>query len=241
MNLVVYPEKRQIGQAAAMMFAAQLLKNPRSVLGFATGSSPLPVYESLTALYDQGLLDFSKAVSFNLDEYVGLDRDHPASYHAFMQQNLFSKKNLPQENIHIPSGTESDVEQSAKAYDASIAACGGIDLQILGIGNNGHIAFNEPCDCFPDGTHKVQLSESTIAANARFFDSADQVPRFAVSMGIGSIMRARQIILIATGKAKAEAVLGMVKGDITPRCPASILQLHPCVTVFADPDAAALL
>ena len=224
MNLVVYPEKRQIGQAAAMMFAAQLLKKPRSVLGFATGSSPLPVYESLTALYDQGLLDFSKAVS--------------ASYHAFMQQNLFSKINLPQENIHIPSGTESDVEQSAKAYDASIAACGGIDLQILGIGNNGHIAFNEPCDCFPDGTHKVQLSESTIAANARFFDSADQVPRFAVSMGIGSIMRARQIILIATGKAKAEAVLGMVKGDITPRCPASILQLHPCITVFA---AAALL
>ena len=184
-------------------------------------------------------MDFSQVTTFNLDEYLGLDHSHPQSYYYFMMENLFDGINVPKENIHVPSGLMKDIESECAAYDDAIAAAGGIDVQVLGIGNNGHIAFNEPCDFFPMGTHKVALTQSTIEANTRFFTSSDEVPRYAVSMG--TIMKARKILLIATGAAKADAVYGMCKGPVTPQCPASILQMHPDVTIFADEAAAAKL
>lgn len=241
MNIKIYHTAEEIGKAAATVFASQIIANPQSVLGFATGSSPIPTYQELIRLYKEGLVDFSFATSFNLDEYIGLSHEHPESYYYFMQKNLFESINLPQASIHVPCGTAADMEEEGRRYDEMILNAGGIDLQILGIGNNGHIAFNEPCDNFPMGTHKVTLTQSTIDANTRFFDNSDEVPRFAISMGVGSIMKARQIVLIATGKAKAQAVRDMIKGSVTPMCPASILQLHPNVTVFVDDDAASLI
>lgn len=241
MNIKIYKDASAIGEAAAAIFAAQVISNPKSVLGLATGSSPIPTYKQLISLYRQGLVDFSQVTTFNLDEYLGLDHSHPQSYYYFMMENLFDGINVPKENIHVPSGLMKDIESECAAYDDAIAAAGGIDVQVLGIGNNGHIAFNEPCDFFPMGTHKVALTQSTIEANTRFFTSSDEVPRYAVSMGIGSIMKARKILLIATGAAKADAVYGMCKGPVTPQCPASILQMHPDVTIFADEAAAAKL
>lgn len=239
MNIKVYHSAEEIGKAAAAVFAAQVITKPASVLGLATGSSPVPTYRRLIELYQEGIVDFSQTVTFNLDEYIGLSKDHPCSYHAFMQENLFSCINVKPENIHIPSG-DSDETQGA-SYDCAIQEAGGIDLQILGIGNNGHIAFNEPQDTFTMGTHIISLTESTIEANARFFESREEVPRQAISMGIGSIMRARRILLIATGKAKAEAVYRMAKEEVSPMCPASILQLHPDATIMVDEEAAAML
>ncbi len=241
MNVRIYHTAGEIGKAAATVVSSQIIVNPRSVLGLATGASPIPTYRELIRLYRAGLVDFSMATSFNLDEYIGLTREHPESYYYFMQKNLFESINLPQTAIHVPCGTAANTEEECRHYDEMITEAGGIDLQILGIGNNGHIAFNEPCDSFPVGTHKVALTQSTIDANTRFFDNSEEVPRFAISMGIGSIIRARQIVLIAIGKTKAQAVHDMIQGPVPPRCPASILQLHPNVTVFADDAAASLL
>lgn len=241
MVIKIYDNPQQIGRAAATLFAAQVLRNPQSVLGFATGSTPLPTYQVLVEMAGEGLLDFSQITTFNLDEYVGLPKTHDQSYHYFMHDNLFDKINLNPERIHILSGTAPDVEAECAAYEDAITAAGGIDLQILGIGENGHIAFNEPDGDFSDKTHRVKLTESTIEANKRFFDSAADVPREALTMGIGTIMRARGIVLIATGEKKIDAVYGLAKGPITPQCPASILQLHPEVTVLIDRAAAARL
>ena len=241
MNVKIYKDANAIGVAAASIFAGQVIAKPDSVLGLATGSSPIPTYRCLIEWYKNVTLDFSKVTTFNLDEYIGLGHDHPQSYYYFMQENLFHGINVPAEKIHVPCGTADDIDSEGKHYDEMIAEAGGIDVQILGIGNNGHIAFNEPCDDFPMGTHKVSLTQSTIDANTRFFESSDEVPRYAISMGIGSIMKARQIILVATGSAKAQAVHDMVKGPVTPQCPASVLQLHPNVTIFADEAASALL
>lgn len=241
MNIKIYKDASAIGEAAAAIFAAQVISNPKSVLGLATGSSPIPTYKQLISLYRQGLVDFSQVTTFNLDEYLGLDHSHPQSYYYFMMENLFDGINVPKENIHVPSGLMKDIESECAAYDDAIAAAGGIDVQVLGIGNNGHIAFNEPCDFFPMGTHKVALTQSTIEANTRFFSSSDEVPRQALSMGIGSIMKAKAIVLIATGADKAEAVKAMITGPVTPQCPASILQLHPNVTIMLDAPAASLL
>lgn len=241
MNVKIYKDAQAIGEAAATIFSAQVIAKPDSVLGLATGSSPIPTYNQMIDLYKKGIVDYSKVTTFNLDEYITLGHDHPQSYYYFMQENLFKGINVPAENIHVPCGTAEDIDAEGKRYDAMIAEAGGIDVQILGIGNNGHIAFNEPCDNFPMGTHKVALTESTIEANTRFFENSDEVPRWAISMGIGSIMKARKIILVATGAAKADAVYGMVKGPVTPECPASILQMHPDVTIFADEAAASKL
>lgn len=219
-----------------MLVAAEILKNPECVLGMATGSSPLPVYNALVELYEQGIIDFSAVRTFNLDEYVGIGRSHEQSYYRFMFDNFFSKVNIKPENVRIP-----DPEQDCASYDAAIDAAGGIDLQILGIGNNGHIAFNEPCHVFPFGTHIVDLMGSTIEANKRFFNNIDEVPKKAVTMGVGSIMKAGQIVLIATGKSKAEAVKCMIKGEVDPMCSASVLRLHPKATIFLDTEAASLL
>ncbi len=236
-----YKDTEAIGEAAAALFAAQVIRKPNAVLGLATGSTPIPTYRKMVQLYKDGAVDFAGVTTYNLDEYVGLDHDHPQSYYYFMMDNLFKGINVPQENIHVLSGTAADPQAECAAYEAAIDAAGGIDLQILGIGRNGHIAFNEPDEAFAPVTHVVNLTPSTIEANTRFFASSDEVPRQALSMGIGSIMKARAIVLIATGADKAEAVKALVKGPVTPSCPASILQLHPCAVIMLDPAAASLL
>lgn len=241
MVVKVYKTAEEIGRAAASMYAAQVIKKPDSVLGFATGSTPIPTYKSIIELYKEGVVDFSKVTTFNLDEYSGLDGTHDQSYRYFMMQNLFNHINVREDAVNIINGNSGDDEKACSEYEERINKAGGIDLQILGIGNNGHIAFNEPADYFPNGTHTVKLTESTIEANKRFFNSADEVPKYALTMGIGSIMRARSIILIATGSAKAQAIYDSVKGNITPKCPASVLQLHNDVTFLVDEAAAAKL
>ena len=241
MQIHIFQSAQQIAQAAAAIIAAQLLRKPDSVLGLATGSSPVPTYEALIAMHKAGVLDFSQAISFNLDEYVGIDPNHICSYHRFMQDHLFSQVNIAPGNVHIPDGNADDLQAAARAYDAAILAAGGIDLQLLGIGRNGHIGFNEPGEQYIYGCHEVQLSQSTIEANKRFFDSADDVPRAAVSLGIGAIMEAKQVLLIATGTDKAEAIRQAIEGDVSPLCQASILRTHPNVIFLLDEKAASLL
>jgi len=240
MNIRILKDAGAIGKAAASLIAAKVVGKPNCVLGLATGSSPLPAYSELVKLYEAGALDFSRVKTFNLDEYAGIDRAHEQSYYRFMLDNLFSKVNIKLENVRVPDPNGTSPEACA-AYDAAIAAAGGIDLQVLGLGIKGHIAFNEPDSIFHEGTHVVDLDESTIEANKRFFASAADVPRRAVTMGIGHIMRAREIVLVANGEHKAQAVRDMVKGPIDPMCSASILQLHPAATILLDEAAASLL
>lgn len=241
MQIHVYDHAQQVGQAAATLLAAQLISKPDSVLGLATGSTPIPTYQALISLYRAGVVDFSSASSFNLDEYVGLPVEHGCSYHSFMREQLFDHVNMPADHIHIPDGNAADPQTECARYDQAIAAAGGIDIQVLGIGRNGHIGFNEPADEFTYGTHVVTLAADTIEANARFFRSADEVPRQAVSMGIGNIMAAKCVVLVATGESKAKAVYDTIRGPITPRVPASVLQLHPCCVILTDREAGKLM
>lgn len=241
MQICRFETAAQVGQAAAALIASQLIRKPDSVLGLATGSSPIPTYQELIRLHRAGAVDFSRAVTFNLDEYVGIPEDHECSYHRFMNDNLFDHVNIRREAVHVPSGLSADLDATAAAYDAAIAQAGGIDVQLLGIGRNGHIGFNEPGDAFIYGCHVVTLSESTIEANKRFFASADDVPRQAISLGIGSIMSARRVLLIATGADKADAVARAVHGDMTPQVQASILRVHPDVVLLLDKEAAGRL
>ena len=241
MQVRIFDTAQQVSRAAATIIAAQLLRKPDSVLGLATGSSPIPTYEALVALHREGILDFSQVTSFNLDEYVGIAPDHICSYHRFMQEHLFAHVNIPPEQVHIPDGNAADLHAAARAYDAAILAAGGIDLQLLGIGRNGHIGFNEPGDAFIDDCRVVDLTPDTIDANKRFFDSADDVPKQAVSLGMKSIMNAKQILLIATGKDKAHAVKMMLKDAVSPAVPATILRMHPNVVVLLDKGAASEL
>lgn len=241
MNIRIFDHAEQVGQAAATIMAAQVLEKPAAVLGLATGSSPVPAYRQLISMHQSGVLDFSQVTSFNLDEYVGIPEDHPCSYHRFMQENLFGQVNIPSDNTHVPDGNGINLEETARAYDEAIQAAGGIDLQLLGIGRNGHIGFNEPGDEFIWGCHVVTLTQSTIDANKRFFASEADVPRKAISLGVGAIVSARKVLLIATGKDKAEAIRGAVQGDVSPHLPASILRTHPQVTFLLDRDAASLL
>ncbi|MBQ9300940.1 MAG: glucosamine-6-phosphate deaminase [Clostridia bacterium] len=241
MNIHVYDRPEQAGQAAALLIAAQLLRKPHSVLGLATGSSPIPIYRSLIVLYQAGVISFDRVVSYNLDEYVGIDPDHVCSYHRFMREQLFDHVNMRPEAIHVPDGKAADLAAAASAYDRAIETAGGIDLQLLGIGRNGHIGFNEPNSHFVGGCHVTDLTASTIEANQRFFDSIDNVPRQAVSLGITPIMRAKTVVLIATGADKAQAVKAAVRGPVDPRVQASILQAHPDAHFMLDQEAAALL
>ena len=241
MQTLIFKTAHQVGQAAATLIAAQVLRKPDSILGLATGSTPIPTYQALIAMHQAGVLDFSQVTSFNLDEYVGISPDHVCSYHRFMQDNLFSQININPARVHIPDGNAEDINTAAKAYDAAILAAGGIDLQLLGIGRNGHIGFNEPGEHFVYGCHEVRLSESTIQANQRFFDSIEDVPRSAVSLGIGSIMQARQVLLIATGEDKAEAVRMALEEDVSPQWQASILRTHPEAIFLLDEGAASKL
>ena len=241
MNVCVYPNGDLAAVAAAVLIAGQVIDNPKSVLGLATGSTPLPIYRELISMWHRGVIDFGSVTTYNLDEYVGLGPDHPCSYRRFMQENLFSHINVQQSNIHIPNGLAQDVDAECAAYDAAIAAAGRLDLQLLGLGANGHIGFNEPAAVFTTHSYCVRLSEQTLKDNRRFFEDGAPMPTHALTMGIASIMQAKRIVLVATGKNKAAAVRAMIEGPVDPMVPASILQMHRHATILLDADAASLL
>lgn len=228
---------QEMSRKAANIISAQIIMNPKCVLGLATGSSPIGIYEQLVDWYNKDDLDFARVKSVNLDEYRGLDKDNPQSYNYFMHHHLFSKVNIKEKNIHIPDGMNEDAEDECKKYEELIDSLGGIDLQLLGLGPNGHIGFNEPSNCFTRKTHVVDLAEATIEANKRFFEDASMVPRQAYTMGIGTIMRAKKILMVVEGEKKAEILKRALTEEVTPEVPASILQLHPDFTLVAD-DAA---
>ena len=235
---VIIDSAERIAAMAAQQYVALLKRKPNAILGGATGSTPLGLYAELVRLNKAGEISFKDASSFNLDEYVGLDGTHDQSYRYFMDHNLFDHIDIDKTRTHVPSGI--DVSDPA-AYDKQIEAAGGVDLQLLGIGNNGHIGFNEPGTPFGSLTHIVELTESTREANKRFFASIDEVPTHAVTMGIKTVMQARSIILMAIGPAKAPIMKEMLQGPVTEKVPASVLQLHPDVTVYMDYEAAKLL
>lgn len=223
----------EMSRKAANIISAQVILYPHSVLGLATGSSPIGTYEQLADWYKKGDLDFSEVTTVNLDEYRGLDGSSEQSYRYFMNEHLFSKVNIKLERTHIPNGMAEDVEAECRRYDDLIASLGGIDLQLLGLGHNGHIGFNEPSGAFEKTTHCVDLGESTIQANSRFFERMEDVPRQAITMGIKSIMQAKKILLIVGGEDKKEILHRSLFGPVTPNVPASILQLHPNLTVVS--------
>lgn len=241
MNILIFENENEISTASGSLIASQVTENPHAVLGLATGSTALIPYKTMIRLYEEKAVSFAGVTSFNLDEYCALDVQNENSYHSFMHDNLFSRIDIRPENTHFLNGNAENIDEECAAYDEMIARAGGIDMQLLGIGSDGHIAFNEPCGYFPEGSHIVTLDERTIRDNARFFNSIDEVPTQALTMGIGSIMRARKILLIATGANKADAVQKMAEGEISPMCPASVLRLHPNVTVMLDRAAASLL
>lgn len=232
MRYITVKNYEELSTKAAALICAQVNVKPNCVLGLATGSSPLGTYAKMIEKCANGEVDFSEVTSINLDEYMGLDGNHDQSYRYFMNTNLFSKINIDLAKTHVPNGCAADLEAECKAYDALIAAHGGIDLQLLGIGLDGHIGFNEPDKYFEKATHVVELDPSTIEANARFFASEADVPRKAVTMGMGGIMTAKKVLLIASGKNKKEIMEKAFFGPITPEVPASILQLHPDLTVI---------
>ncbi|HAB00241.1 MAG TPA: glucosamine-6-phosphate deaminase [Ruminococcaceae bacterium] len=226
-----------MSRKAANILSAQVIMKPDAVLGLATGSTPEGTYAQLIEWYNKGDIDFSQVTTVNLDEYKGLLPDDEQSYHYFMHKHFFDHINIDPARIHLPDGTEEDSEKACSDYNRVIRSVGGVDMQLLGIGGNGHIGFNEPNQAFEKETHCVALKEETIRANSRFFDSIDKVPRFAYTMGIKSIMQAKTILLIASGEAKADAIYNTVCGPVTPAVPASILQLHNNVIIVADEAA----
>ncbi len=238
MRILIEENYKKMSRRAAWILAAQLTVKPDSVLGLATGSTPLGMYEALSSMCSEGTLSFRGVKTFNLDEYIGLGINDAQSYRHFMQTHLFNHVDIASEHINIPNGLATDIEAECRRYESAITSEGGIDVQVLGIGHNGHIGFNEPDVRFEAATHRVDLDESTISANARFFDSAEAVPRQAISMGIKTIMKSRRIVLIASGSDKADIVAKMLYGPITPSVPASILQLHPDLVVVLDQAAA---
>lgn len=235
----IYCEKDYytVSRRAANIISAQIIQKQDSVLGLATGSTPIGTYKQLIEWCQKGDLDFSKIKTVNLDEYKGLMPDNPNSYHYFMKDQFFNHINIDMHNTHLPNGIAKDIDSECRDYDALIQSLGGVDLQVLGLGCNGHIGFNEPSNVFEPMTHLVTLTDNTIEANARLFSSKEEVPTQAITMGIKSIMLAKCILLIATGKSKADALYKSLYGPITPAVPASILQLHPNIIVVADEDA----
>ena len=226
-----------MSRKAAAVIASQIISKPDSVLGLATGSTPIGTYKHLVAAYKAGDLDFSQIKSANLDEYRGLTKDNDQSYYYFMNNHLFQHVNIDPANTNIPDGTNNDPDAECARYEEVIKSLGGVDLQLLGLGHNGHIGFNEPAEAFDKETHCVDLQESTIEANKRFFASADDVPRQAYTMGIGTIMRAKKILVVVSGEDKADIVAKAFFGPVTPSVPASILQMHNDVTLVADAAA----
>lgn len=240
MRIILCNDYEEMSRRASAVIVGQLTVKGNSVLGLATGSTPLGLYQKLINSYSRRTVDFSDCVTFNLDEYRGLQQSDPNSYHTFMKKNLFAHTNLRPENTHLPDGQASP-ESACAAYEEAVDRAGGIDIQILGIGNNGHVGFNEPADDFPVSTHVVELAEATRKANARFFNSFESVPKTAVTMGIGTIMKSRLIILLANGEGKAEILKQALYGPVTPNVPASILRFHHNVLVIVDREAACLI
>lgn len=238
MKVVIVDNYDEMSKKAADIFVEQITKKSNSVIGLATGSTPIGLYKQIIKLCKDGVIDFSSVKSFNLDEYCGLDRENNQSYYYFMMDKLFKYINIDKNNIDVPDGKREDANAECKEYEEKINNAGGIDLQLLGIGNNGHVGFNEPDEKFPSNTHVVNLTKSTIDANSRFFDSIDKVPKQALTMGIGTIMRTKRIILLASGKEKADVIHALVKGNVTPKLPASILQFHQDVIIIVDKEAA---
>lgn len=240
MQIISCVDYADMSRKAARIIAAQVQLKPNSVLGLATGSTPIGTYEELIRFHRDEELDFSNVITVNLDEYYGLSPEHEQSYRYFMQRNLFDHINISPAKTHVPDGLTRDVARTCADYDSMVRFLGGTDIQLLGIGDNGHIAFNEPHSFFFAQTHLVDLNEETIKANARFFASEAEVPRQAITMGMRSILSAKLILLLASGPKKAEAIGRMVNGPVDPQLPGSILQLHPNVVVFADKEALAL-
>src|SRR5689334_17007765 len=241
MEIVIKRDYDQMSKVAAQLVVDVLNTKPNAVLGMATGSTPLGLYQELVRLYQAGQVDFSRVTTFNLDEYVGLPANHPQSYHYFMHEHFFQHVNIPRHNINIPSGTTSNYPAFCQWYEKRIIESGGIDLQILGIGSDGHIAFNEPTSSLSSRTRLKTLSKQTIDDNARFFERREDVPVYAITMGVGTILEARQLLLVASGKSKARAIAQAVEGPVSSMITASALQLHRDATVIVDEDAASEL
>ena len=228
---------QELSRKAANLIAAQIILKPDSILGLATGSSPVGTYEHLVEMYENGDLDFSQVTTVNLDEYKGLAGSDEQSYRYFMNTHLFHKININHANTYVPNGTEPDAEKACQAYNELLHKIGPADIQILGLGHDGHIGFNEPSDHFENETHCVDLTETTIQANKRFFDSEKDVPKQAYTMGIGTIMRCKKLIVVVSGKDKASILKQVIQGPVTPEVPGSILQFHPDCIIIADEDA----
>lgn len=237
MEIVILGGSRQIAKLAADAIEKLIRRKPGAVLGLATGSSPLPVYDELAARHGQGL-DFSRASGFALDEYVGLPAGHPESYREVVRREFTSRVNIAPGNVHGPDGTASDIPAACDAYEQAITAAGGVDLQLLGVGTDGHVGFNEPGSSFASRTRIKSLIEQTRRDNARFFNNLAEVPHHVITQGLGTIMEAKHVILVATGAQKARAVRDFVEGPVAAICPASVLQFHPHATVLLDEAAA---
>jgi glucosamine-6-phosphate deaminase len=241
MEVIIQRDYEQMSKTAGKIVAELLNTKPNAVLGMATGSTPLGLYQELVRLHNEEQLDFSRVTTFNLDEYVGLGITHPQSYHYFMHKHFFQHVNIPPQNINIPSGTTSNYPAFCQWYEQRITECGGIDLQILGIGTDGHIAFNEPGSSLSSRTRLKTLSKQTIDDNARFFERREDVPIYSITMGVGTILDARKLVLVASGKSKANAIARAVEGPVTSMVTASAIQLHREAIVIVDRDAAANL
>ena len=234
MKIYMGEDYKGMSRKAANIISAQIILKPDCVLGLATGSTPIGTYDQLVNWYEKGDLDFSKVVTINLDEYKGLPAEHEQSYRYFMNKHLFDRINIYKENTYVPNGLEADSKKACQEYNDIITKCGGIDMQLLGLGHNGHIGFNEPGGAFEKETHCVNLTKSTIEANKRFFEKEEDVPRQAYTMGIKSIMQAKKILVVVSGEDKADIVKGAFTGPVTPEVPASVLQLHNDVTLVGD-------
>lgn len=241
MRVIIEAEADAAAETATNIIAETIRKKPGAVLGLATGGTPIQCYQRLIQLYEKGTLDFSRVRTFNLDEYMGLPLDHPESYHQFMNRQLFSRVNLQPQNCRLPNPMTEDIQQECLDFEAAIEQAGGIDLQLLGIGRDGHVGFNEPGSSMASRTRVKHLTRQTIEDNARFFDSPSEVPEMAITMGVGTILGARRCLLLATGDAKAEAIQATVEGAMSASVPATALQLHPQVVVVVDEAAAKLL
>ena len=240
-NFIQVKDSEDMGKAAADEFEAVIQAKPSCVIGLATGSTPIPLYRELILRERAGRIDFSRVRSVNLDEYKGLAPDHPQSYRRFMQEKLFDHINIKSENTIVPDGLAEDIPTMCEQYERKLEDWGGIDIQLLGLGHDGHIGFNEPCDQFPTATHEVRLTEKTREAKKRFFASVNDVPASAITMGVGTIMSAKKIVMLVTGKDKADILFRTFWGPVTPQLPGSILQFHPNVTVICDMDASVSL
>lgn len=240
MKVTVLKTAEEIGVAVAKIFTDEVKANPNCILGLATGASPIPTYNNIIKTHKEEGVSFKGVKTYNLDEYCDLPKADKNSYYTFMHEQLFNGLDILEENVHFLDGNATDTDAECKRYDNEINEAGGIDIQLLGIGNNAHIGFNEPADSFTDGSFKVKLTDSTIEANKIYFDE-NPMPHYALTMGVNQIMSAKKIVLIATGPKKAEAIRNMIKGEVTPQVPASILQNHDDVEIFLDEAAASLL